>query len=60
MAETIYTNAGDTIVVTHREGSESVREEINLLVFDAGRSIAVEIELDSDALGELKDALENL
>ena len=60
MTETTYTAGGDTIVLTQREAEGSNRGEINLLVLDNSKSVGVQIELDAEAIEELKDALENL
>ena len=60
MTETTYTAGGDMIVLTQREAEGSNRGEINLLVLDNSKSVGVQIELDAEAIEELKDALENL
>lgn len=49
-AETVFTDRGDTLVVTEREN------EITLTVL-SHKGVGAEITLDADAIQELQDAL---
>jgi hypothetical protein len=54
MAETVYTYEGDTLVIT--KDDDVYRGFINFLVFDAKQGRAIEIQLTSKDVDDLREA----